>query len=213
MSSKVERYEESSNQFSASIIEEIRNSVYEKHPFSRQDDDDKDWIGSALTEADTDDAIDTEEDAFLKWLKISLFGGFVLVVLMLIMTLHPTLLTVLLTTSVFVFAVAVIIAVQMKTAEDKDVLGTTAAYAAVLVVFVGTTTFTETLKKSVIAFIVTGVIVGCTFVALASAVLLTFIRYWKEVDQGDLPGGKLKWVLRKGLHTVFNSFLSPFGSF
>jgi hypothetical protein len=193
MSSKLERYEESSNQFSASIIEEIRNSVYEKYPFSRQDDDDKDWIGSALKEADADDAIDTEEDAFLKWLKISLFCGFVLVVLMLIMTLHPTLLTVLLTSS----------------GRSGHHCGLCCSPCRIR----RTTTFTETLKKSVIAFIVTGVIVGCTFVALASAVLLTFIQYWKEVDQGDLPGGKLKWVLRKGLHTVFNSFLSPFGSF
>jgi hypothetical protein len=48
--------------------------------------------------------------AFLERLKISLFGGFALVVPMLIMTLHSTLLAVLLTTSVFVFAVAVTLA-------------------------------------------------------------------------------------------------------
>jgi len=58
--------------------------------------------------------------AFLERLKISLFGGFTLVVPMLIMTLHSTLLAVLLTTSVFVFAVAVILAFQMKSADFKD---------------------------------------------------------------------------------------------
>lgn len=147
-----------------------------------------------------------EVAAFLLRLKTSLFGGFVLVVPMLIMSLHPTLLTTLLTTSVFVFAVAVIIAIQMKTAEDKDVLGTTAAYAAVLVVFVGTTTTTITMKKSVIAIIVSAVIAGCTLIAFVSAVLLTFIRYWK-IDEGHrLPGRRLevlkavlKEVLRRGL--------------
>jgi hypothetical protein len=59
---------------------------------------------------------------------------------MLIMTLHATRLTNLLTTSIFVFVVAIALAWYMKEAESKDVIGATAAYAAVLVVFVGTST-------------------------------------------------------------------------
>ena len=71
---------------------------------------------------------------------MALFGGFALVVPMLIMSLHPSRLTNLLTTSLFVFAVAAALAWFMKTAEPKDIIGATAAYAAVLVVFVGTST-------------------------------------------------------------------------
>lgn len=56
---------------------------------------------------------------------------------MMIMALHPSKLTSLLTTSVFTVAVAVALAVFMSDASPKDVVGATAAYAAVLVVFVG----------------------------------------------------------------------------
>jgi hypothetical protein len=91
--------------------------VYEKYPFNGEDDD-LDRIEGFLNASEAGSAIKTEALAFFQRLKISLFGGFVLVVPMLIMTLHPTLLTALLTTSVFVFAVAVTIAIQMKTAED-----------------------------------------------------------------------------------------------
>jgi hypothetical protein len=54
------------------------------------------------------------------------------------MRLHPTLLTELLTTSVFVFVLGIILAWYMKDADKKDILGATAAYTAVLVVSVGT---------------------------------------------------------------------------
>lgn len=73
-------------------------------------------------------------------------GGLALVGPMLLMVLHKTLLTTLLTTSVsvvvFAFAVAVISGGVMpgtKTVDlgPKDVLAATATYAAVLVVFVG----------------------------------------------------------------------------
>ncbi|PSN58618.1 hypothetical protein BS50DRAFT_595289 [Corynespora cassiicola Philippines] len=75
---------------------------------------------------------------FLSRLKMALFGGIALIAPMLIMKLHPTELTGLLTTSLFVLAVGVILAWCMKDADKKDILGATAAYAAVLVVFVGT---------------------------------------------------------------------------
>jgi hypothetical protein len=74
---------------------------------------------------------------FLSRLKMAAFGGIALVAPMLIMTLHPTRLTELLTTSVFVLVVGAILAWYMKDADNKDILGATAAYAAVLVVFVG----------------------------------------------------------------------------
>ena len=57
---------------------------------------------------------------------------------MLIMVLHKTLVTTLLTTSLFVLAVSLTLALFMQDAERKDIIGATAAYAAVLVVFVGT---------------------------------------------------------------------------
>ena len=74
---------------------------------------------------------------FISRLKMALFGGIALVAPMLIMSLHPTQLTQLLTTSVFVLVVGIILAWYMNDAEKKDILGATAAYAAVLVVFVG----------------------------------------------------------------------------
>jgi hypothetical protein len=77
---------------------------------------------------------------FSSRLAMALFGGFALIAPMLIMALHPTRLTSLLTTSIFVFAVAIALAWYMKEAQSKDVIGATAAYAAVLVVFVGTST-------------------------------------------------------------------------
>ncbi|CZR56262.1 uncharacterized protein PAC_06150 [Phialocephala subalpina] len=48
----------------------------------------------------------------------------------------------LLTTSIFVLVVAVVLAWLMETAEPKDITSATVAYAAVLVMFVGTGTLT-----------------------------------------------------------------------
>lgn len=79
-----------------------------------------------------------ENNKFISRLSMALFGGAALIAPLLIMTLHPTRLTSLLTTSVFVLAVGVALAWWMKDAASKDITGSTAAYAAVLVVFVGT---------------------------------------------------------------------------
>ncbi|KAG4442335.1 hypothetical protein IFR05_002186 [Cadophora sp. M221] len=79
-------------------------------------------------------------DEFLSRLYI---GGWALTAPKLIMALHQSLLTSLVTTSVFVIAVAVALAWFMKDAQAKDIIGATAAYAAVLVVFVGTDTSTS----------------------------------------------------------------------
>lgn len=91
------------------------------------------------------DSLDAKEkkwQAFLSRLAMALFGGAALIAPMLIMTLHQSKLTSLLTTSLFVVAVAVFSAWWMEDATSKDIVGATAAYAAVLVVFVGTGTTT-----------------------------------------------------------------------
>jgi VIT1/CCC1 family predicted Fe2+/Mn2+ transporter len=80
--------------------------------------------------------------AFVSRLAMALFGGAALIAPMLIMALHQSKLTSLLTTSLFVIAVAVMLAWWMEDATNKDIVGATAAYAAVLVVFVGTGTTT-----------------------------------------------------------------------
>lgn len=70
-------------------------------------------------------------------LLMALGGGLALVGPMLVMVLHPTRLTAVFTASVCVVAAAVLLAVYMVDSQPKDVLACTAAYAAVLVVFVG----------------------------------------------------------------------------
>lgn len=75
---------------------------------------------------------------FLRKICMAIFGGLSLIVPVLIMVLHPTLLTALVTTSVFVLFVGTVLAAVMVEAEPKDVVAATAAYAAVLVVFIGT---------------------------------------------------------------------------
>lgn len=85
----------------------------------------------------------TEEESkerldFRSRLAMALFGGAMLVVPMVIMSLFPSKLAGLLTTSLFVIGVAVVLAGFMRDAGPKDILAATAAYAAVLVVFVGT---------------------------------------------------------------------------
>lgn len=54
-----------------------------------------------------------------------------------IMVLHPTKLTALPTTSSFVVAVAICLAIYMEDSQPKDVVACIAAYSAVLVLFVG----------------------------------------------------------------------------
>lgn len=102
----------------------------------------------AITYGRTFQVYDTEaEKKLLRNREISIFrtrlliavsAGLALVVPMLVMTLHPSRVTSLVTTSVFVVGVAVVLAWVMDDAQNKDIVGATAAYAAVLVVFVGT---------------------------------------------------------------------------
>lgn len=78
-----------------------------------------------------------DKKALVSRLLMALGGGLALVGPMLIMILHPTKLTTVLTTSCCVIAAAICLAVFMVDSEPKDVLACTAGYAAVLVVFVG----------------------------------------------------------------------------
>ncbi len=79
-----------------------------------------------------------QENAFTQRIIMAMFGGAALIGPMLIMTLHPSKNTSLITVSVATFVFALVLAFIARDSAGKDVLGATAAYAAVLVVFVGT---------------------------------------------------------------------------
>jgi hypothetical protein len=68
---------------------------------------------------------------------MAMFGGLTLIVPMLIMTLDPRKSTTLITTGAFTLGIGLILAYWMDDAQTKDIISATAAYAAVLVVFVG----------------------------------------------------------------------------
>ncbi|RYO80264.1 hypothetical protein DL766_007822 [Monosporascus sp. MC13-8B] len=77
------------------------------------------------------------EEAFLNRLMMGTFGGLALIIPMLIMALLPGLKTSLITSSVATVLFASGVAEYADNAAGKDVLAAVAAYAAVLVVFVG----------------------------------------------------------------------------
>jgi hypothetical protein len=79
-----------------------------------------------------------QKKAFTGRVAMALFGGVSLIVPMLVMTLHPSRNTSLITTSTATFVFAIALALGATDTAGKDVLAATAAYAAVLVVFVGT---------------------------------------------------------------------------
>ncbi|KAK5219994.1 hypothetical protein LTR72_007525 [Exophiala xenobiotica] len=78
------------------------------------------------------------KSALAERFAMALFGGAALIAPMLIMTLHSSQSTSLITVSLATFLFALAIAIFANDAAGKDVLAATAAYAAVLVVFVGT---------------------------------------------------------------------------
>jgi len=78
-----------------------------------------------------------EKLAFSLRLQMAIFGGLALIAPMLIMRLHPTLLTQLLTTSLFVLSFGTALAFLLKDSDEKYIVSASAAYTAVLVVFVG----------------------------------------------------------------------------
>lgn len=79
-----------------------------------------------------------QKKAFTGRILMAMFGGAALIGPMLIMTLHRSLNTSLITVSVATILFALLLALYATDSEGKDVLAATAAYAAVLVVFVGT---------------------------------------------------------------------------
>lgn len=115
-----------------------------------------------------------EMKRFWRKMTAAVLSGLALIVPMLIMVLHPTLVTVTVTTSVFVLFVSVPVVVVMKDAEPKDVVAAMAAYAAVLVVFVGVAGSerdspddSSTMSKGIIGAIVAGSIVGTLLLIIA----------------------------------------------
>jgi len=74
---------------------------------------------------------------FARKLLTALFGALALIAPMLIMRLHSTLLTQLLTTSVFILAFGCALAYFLDSTDETYIASASAAYAAVLVVFVG----------------------------------------------------------------------------
>ncbi len=79
-----------------------------------------------------------QENAFTQRIIMAMFGGAALIGPMLIMTIHLSKNTSLITVSVATFVFALVLAFIARDSAGKDVLGATAAYAAALVVFVGT---------------------------------------------------------------------------
>ena len=79
-----------------------------------------------------------QKKAFTERIIMAMFGGLALIGPMLIMVLHPSRNTSVITVSIATFLFAFVLAVFAKDSAGKDVLAATAAYAAVLVVFVGT---------------------------------------------------------------------------
>jgi hypothetical protein len=79
-----------------------------------------------------------KQNAFWERLWMGGFGGIALIGPMLLMVLHRDLNTSIITASVATVLFAIFLAVTARSLAGKDVLAAVAAYAAVLVVFVGT---------------------------------------------------------------------------
>jgi VIT1/CCC1 family predicted Fe2+/Mn2+ transporter len=75
---------------------------------------------------------------FMLRLRMGLFGGVALLVPIIIMALIPNLVIGLIVTSVATVLFSVVIVTYATDSSGKDVLASTAAYAAVLAVFIGT---------------------------------------------------------------------------
>lgn len=86
----------------------------------------------------------SQKRAFTQRILMAMFGGIALIGPMLIMTLLPGKNTALITVCITTFALGLALAFLARDSTGKDVLAATAAYAAVFVVFVGTSTSTQT---------------------------------------------------------------------
>jgi len=78
-----------------------------------------------------------EKNVFSERLWMAIFGGLALLVPVIIMTLVHGVTESLVTTSVAIVLFALALAVYATNTSGKDILAATAAYAAVLVVFIG----------------------------------------------------------------------------
>lgn len=135
------------------------------------------------TNKERDLALKVRGRSFLERMTFALVGGLVLLAPMLIMRLHPDLPTVILTTSAFVVVVGILLAARLPNAEPKDIVGASAAYAAVLVVFVGQGKIPEksTLGNGELAGIAVGTIVGTSVTGAVMFTLLESEKVIKEV--------------------------------
>jgi hypothetical protein len=95
-----------------------------------------------LAKARSGVALKAEIAAGFHRLSIAIFGGVAVLAPMLIMSFSPSRTKSLITVSIFVIWFACTIAMNAKKASDSDLLSATAAYAAVLIVFVGATAIT-----------------------------------------------------------------------
>jgi hypothetical protein len=82
----------------------------------------------------------SRRNGFMQRVLAAIFGGCTLIVPMLIMVIDDRKDITLLTTGAFTLIIGLILAWWMVDAHPKDIVAATAAYAAVLVVFVGTST-------------------------------------------------------------------------
>ena len=174
---RLQAYEESAGHELAVFIEDTKKVVYGSYPFGGHP---RGWLVPFYVD-DRHKAIFKEWDAFRQRFLAALFGGYVLLIPMLIMTLNPTLIAALLTTTVCVLGVVVFIAMRFNNAEPKELLSIAAGYAAVLVVFVGTSTTMETMKRGVVAGIVIGVLLGGTVLSFVFVYLLRFRAVYRSL--------------------------------
>lgn len=79
-----------------------------------------------------------KKQAFTQRILMGLFGGIALIAPVFIMVLHPFRNVELITVPVAMIIFALLLAIGASDSTGKDVLAATAAYAAVLVVFIGT---------------------------------------------------------------------------
>lgn len=89
-----------------------------------------------------------EKNVFSERLWMAMFGGLALLVPVIIMTLVEGVTASLVTTSVSIGLFAFVLAIQATNTLGKDILAATATHAAVLVVFVGTSTTQTTTQKT-----------------------------------------------------------------
>lgn len=125
----------------------VRNDVEQKYRESFEKDMEKICSHSPIIDADDVDKFGgsrraknkkEEYTAYLERTFMAVMGGTFLVGPMLVMVLHNTRTTSLVTTSICVFLFGLVVSYFLE--KQMDVLSATAAYAAVLVVFVGTNT-------------------------------------------------------------------------